>query len=51
MATVREHLKGAEDFLKAGIREYKEDRRNGDLMRVHESCERFSMSMLRLVQH
>lgn len=40
MATVKEHLRSAEEFYEAGMREYQEGRRSGDLMRMREGCEK-----------
>lgn len=40
MATVREHLRSAEEFYRMGIREYEEGRRSGDLTRSREGCEK-----------
>jgi len=40
MAKVKEHLKSAEEFYALGTKEYEEGRREGDLTRVREGCEK-----------
>ena len=37
----RDHLRSAEEFYEAGLREYEEGRKTGNLMKMREGCEKF----------
>jgi uncharacterized protein YutE (UPF0331/DUF86 family) len=38
---VRDHLKSAEEFYEAGLKDYEEGRKTGNLTKMREGCEKF----------
>jgi len=40
LASVREHLKSAEEFFEAGVEHFENGRRSGSLMLMREGCEK-----------